>query len=101
MLKDYIYIVRDLIVYNLINSSIWSSNNFRVTDAVRIAFILHAINCIQSNWRSCKEYLEIYKNKCRRDWALIVYNLINGSIWSSNNFRITDTEKIALILYAI
>lgn len=43
MLKDYIYIVCNLIVYNIIGGNIKSIYGFKITDTVKIALILHAI----------------------------------------------------------
>lgn len=43
MLKDYIYIVRNSIAYNLISGVVKSIYGFRITDTEKIALILHAI----------------------------------------------------------
>ena len=43
MLKDYIYILCNLIVYNLIGGVVKSIYGFRITDTEKIAFILYAI----------------------------------------------------------
>ena len=54
-------------------------------------------NCIQPNWRSCKEYLRLQNNRHRKDCIYIVrnsivYNLIGGAVKSIQNFRVIDAK---------
>ncbi len=55
----YNFVVRNLIVCNLFGNILRYCYSFSALDAQGLHLYCMQFNCIQSNWRSCKEYLRL------------------------------------------